>query len=530
MANLSYYYNSAEKVWVVQDVNAGVKIAAYQNEIVAANIARAGDGSQAAINVGIQQDINLSGGTQITPIDQPGPVPSSEFPNLVNTNNGVSYTSSSSLTQAEQDALVNRLNANGPAPVSVVTDPLYAGGVRPGTSEELQRNNSTLTEQQALDSMYITTIDPVTGEEVRSSTVAEQRAVDSMYITGGNNVNPSTINTARDVPGNLIYQYPSSPTGSTPFDDEGNIMPGWTLDEGNNPVWAGDGFVEPGLAASAEASRIEAFKEQARQQQAISSQRRNVNGQDWRVRLRLAPQANYLYKASNPGILQPLAVTDGVIFPYTPEITVPYRATYSSYDLTHSNFRGYFYKNSYVDAITLSCPFTAQDTQEANYLLAVLTFFKSATKMFYGGDAERGAPPPLLYLTGHGEYQFNEMPCLIQQFNMVLPPDVDYIRCGSPNNNQTNLTTARDRASVLPSGLFGTLLSSAATRLSNSFLYKGAISAPPPPPTLGQDRVSYVPTKMNISLSLLPVNSRRQMSQFSLKQFANGDLIKGGFW
>jgi hypothetical protein len=30
---------------------------------------------------------------------------------------------------------------------------------------------------------------------------------------------------------------------------------------------------------------------------------------------------------------------------------------------------------------------------------------------------------------------------------------------------------------------------------------------------------------------LLPVQSRRQVSQeFSLKQFANGNLMRGGFW
>jgi hypothetical protein len=81
----------------------------------------------------------------------------------------------------------------------------------------------------------------------------------------------------------------------------------------------------------------------------------------------------------------------------------------------------------------MRCTFTAQDTGEANYLLAVITFFKSVTKMFYGQDAERGAPPPLVYLSGLGEYQFNEHPCVVSQFNYNLPSDADYIRAGSPN-------------------------------------------------------------------------------------------------
>jgi hypothetical protein len=36
---------------------------------------------------------------------------------------------------------------------------------------------------------------------------------------------------------------------------------------------------------------------------------------------------------------------------------------------------------------------------------------------------------------------------------------------------------------------------------------------------------------MDITLTLLPMQSRQQASkQFSLKGFANGNLLKGGFW
>jgi hypothetical protein len=274
--------------------------------------------------------------------------------------------------------------------------------------------------------------------------------------------------------------------------------------------------------ATAEASA----RDRARQQQSISAQRRQINNGDWRVRLRLAPQAKYLYNAPNPGILQPLKVTDGVIFPYTPTIATAYKANYNSYDLTHSNYRGYFYQNSYLEPIQLTCMFTAQSTAEANYLLAVISFFKSVTKMFYGQDAERGAPPPLTYLTGLGEYQFNEHPCLVSQFNYTLPADVDYIRAGSPNQLGLNQVNQRDRQTVTTGSLFGGL-----NRLAAALLTKGAISNPPAPPSLGSNRPTYVPTKIEITLSLLPIQSRNQVSkQFSLKEFANGNLIKGGFW
>lgn len=275
-----------------------------------------------------------------------------------------------------------------------------------------------------------------------------------------------------------------------------------------------------------QASLEAAARDRARQQQTIAQQRRQINNGDWRVRLRLAPQAKYLYNAPNPGILKPLQITDGVLFPYTPTITTAYRANYSSYDLTHSNYRGYFYQNSYVEPVQINATFTAQSTNEANYLLAVIQFFRSVTKMFYGQDAERGSPPPLTYLTGLGDYQFAELPCVVSQFNYTLPADVDYIRAGSPNQLGLNQVNQRDRQSVTTGSLFGGL-----NRLAAALLTKGAIPNPPSPPSLGTNRPTYVPTRMEITITLLPIQSRNQVSkQFSLKEFANGNLIKGGFW
>jgi hypothetical protein len=42
---------------------------------------------------------------------------------------------------------------------------------------------------------------------------------------------------------------------------------------------------------------------------------------------------------------------------------------------------------------------------------------------------------------------------------------------------------------------------------------------------------TYVPTKIEINITLLPTNTRAQVSQqFSLKKYADGSLIKGGYW
>jgi hypothetical protein len=283
-------------------------------------------------------------------------------------------------------------------------------------------------------------------------------------------------------------------------------------------------------AAITSASSAYTGKLLAQRQQVLETQSKSVNNSDWRLRLSLAPGADYLYNATPNGILWPLKQTGGVIFPYTPKITTNYTANYTTADLTHSNYRNYFYQNSNVGEISIDGKFTAQDTNEAQYLLAVIHFFRSVTRMFYGQDAQRGAPPPLVFLTGFGEYQFNQHPCVVSSFTYSMPENVDYIRARSVNVNGANLLTRRTRQSAPTDPVSG-----AVQRISNLFtsqgISPGAVLNRPAPPTLGQNNPTYVPTMVDLSLKLLPVQSRRQVSQqFSVKGFANGDLIKGGFW
>jgi hypothetical protein len=275
-----------------------------------------------------------------------------------------------------------------------------------------------------------------------------------------------------------------------------------------------------------------------RQQSAAQQQRQPEGTGDWRVKLRLASDSNYLYNADwnvdgNAGILRPLLATDGIVFPYTPSIQILYAADYNTYHPTHSNYQHYFYKGSKVGEVVMTATFTAQDTAEANYLLAVIHFLKSASKMFYGQDPERGSPPPLLFLTGLGDYQFNEAPCVISQFNYVLPNDVDYIRANVSQirAGQTLQTDLRNKST----GGNSTWSASINRLLTTPGLFAGAEN-----PTsrissqtanLSSDNATYVPTKIEMTITLLPVQNRLQVSeQFSLKEYANGKLIQRGFW
>ena len=342
------------------------------------------------------------------------------------------------------------------------------------------------------------------------------------------------------------------------YDAAGNLQPGYELDgegiavfNGDNTVTTTTFFPKPLSADSFEApidiptgaerngdagAEAETLRK-AQEQATLQARYKQPSNSDWRVRLVLAEGADYLYKASLPGILAPLAQSEGVIFPYMPKIDTIYSAKYEKNELVHSNYRGYYYSNSSVGDISISGTFTAQDTQEAEYLLAVIHFFRSVTKMFYGQDAQRGAPPPIVYLIGLGDYQFSGHPCVVSSFNYTLPNDVDYIRAYSYNNYGTNMFNRRtSTASSSPVSAVLTRLSNAIDKFGQA-LQPGAENSKMPP-AIGPlasvnnlNRATYVPTKMEIAITLLPIQTRDQVSKrFSLKDFAHGKLLQEGFW
>ena len=117
---------------------------------------------------------------------------------------------------------------------------------------------------------------------------------------------------------------------------------------------------------------------------------------------------------------------------------------------------------------------------------------------------------------------------------------MDYIR--TQPNNFGNLLNRRTREIVSPANTVASVLS----RLANARDILGNILQKGAKPPAGSDlantglasqavsntnQATYVPTKLEISLILLPIQTRSQVSQqFSLKGFAKGDLLKDGFW
>ena len=330
--------------------------------------------------------------------------------------------------------------------------------------------------------------------------------------------------------GNTVGMIQPPPVDHGPSrDDEGNLMPGWEEGEFGDQYVGGD-YVSIATQNSANESRAVAAEVKRRAPLPNPAK-------DWRVRISLAKTANYLYRAGNAGILSPLKSTDGVIFPYMPTIQVGYSAKYDSQLPTHSNFMIHNYQGSSVEGLTITGDFTAQSVPEANYLLAVIHFFKSATKMFYGEkDANRGVPPPLLYLSGLGQYQFDNHPMVLTNFNYSLPVDVDYIDAYSLDSGSTPSTAVngvslvpfvQPQRNIRPTNIFdgisrllsgSTKIQAGGTQPQNSFK-KSPDSV---------KSITRVPSKISISLSLHPMITRKAIvNSFNLQDYATGKLLKG---
>ena len=152
---------------------------------------------------------------------------------------------------------------------------------------------------------------------------------------------------------------------------------------------------------------------------------------DKRIRIRPKEgQVDEIY-GDEDSVLYLLRETNGVFFPFTPTIDFSHRAQYSEMAPTHANTSYYSYTHTPAVQISIQGQFSAQNLAEARYTLASMHFFRTVTKMHFGSlEAEEGTaglPPPVLLLSGYGDFMFNDLSIIIQEFKMEMPNDVDYI-------------------------------------------------------------------------------------------------------
>jgi hypothetical protein len=170
-----------------------------------------------------------------------------------------------------------------------------------------------------------------------------------------------------------------------------------------------------------------------------------------------------------------LKETGGVVFPYTPNISLTYKGNYTQQEgIIHNNFPYQAYKNSSIEDITIQAEFTVQTNPEGQYWLAVMNFFKTATKMFYGKSIPVGFPPILCELSGYGTEILPNVPVVIKSFQLDLKDNVQYMEIQSLNSRKSK---------------------------------------------------QFVPLSSTVTLICSPMYSRTQTREFNIQKFARGDEL-----
>lgn len=141
----------------------------------------------------------------------------------------------------------------------------------------------------------------------------------------------------------------------------------------------------------------------------------------------------------------------------------------------HSNYTQYFYKNSSVSAIQINGKFTVQNEKDGKVWLATQHLLRALVKMRFGTDTNAGSPPPVCRLEGYGDYQLRNVPVVVTAFRFDLPDSVDYIRVKGSFEN------------------------------------------------------SLVPTSSVLSLSVIPMYSRREIQNYSVDKFISGEFTGKGY-
>lgn len=220
---------------------------------------------------------------------------------------------------------------------------------------------------------------------------------------------------------------------------------------------------------------------------------------DYRARLQpksIVGAEQVLGPNNDTNLLYPLWSTFGVLFPYTPIVTFGYNATYDQTIYTHSNYGYNAYQKSTPKQLTIVGDFTAQSNDEALYMLSVIHFFKSVTKMYFGVQtySRSGTPPPTLVFSYLGEHQFNRVPVIVTDVSFTYDNTVSYVPVQTENkqaySENIGINLHRDRSSGF----------------------------------------TYVPTKLTLNLVLdtqyVPIKVR---NEFNLDEFRQGKLLNGGY-
>lgn len=210
-----------------------------------------------------------------------------------------------------------------------------------------------------------------------------------------------------------------------------------------------------------------------REQPSSSSNKAGVNSDPRAI---LKPKSGAMQFYLNGGeLLKPLQQTNGLVFPYTPDVTFGATSDFMAPDMTHTNYKYNSWKESYPKDIRLSAAiFTAQTVDEAKYMVSALHFLSCVKLGMFGNSPKVGSPPPVLEFSYLGPHMFKNVPVVLIDYEYLLPKEVDYI-----------------------------------------------------PVSIGGS-TSSVPVKLELNIILRPTYNTSDVRQFNVQKFINGDYIKSG--
>ena len=135
--------------------------------------------------------------------------------------------------------------------------------------------------------------------------------------------------------------------------------------------------------------------------------------------------------------------------------------------------------------------FPVQNSEDAKHWVATVNFLRTITKMYFGKEqALKGNPPPIMHMSGYGDHMFQKVPVVVNTFNVELRPGIDYI-----STKQTQVGYGQGRVDP-------TLAAAVEEGTSQT----------------------WAPTLSNISVLVTPIYSRNSIKNFSLSEFARGEL------
>ena len=256
----------------------------------------------------------------------------------------------------------------------------------------------------------------------------------------------------------------------------------------------------------------------------------DVNPADWRVRLSLA---NWTSFKGSP-VLQPLKDAGGLIFPYTPTISMSSAATYNKIETTHTNYTFQAFKNTEPGAITIAAPMNVEDATQGLYWIAAVHYLRSLTKMFAGTDPKAGNPPPIVFLNGYGNYVFKNVPVVVTGFQTSLDASCDYIGVNVVGSMAGEIEGITQSVGGLAGALGSAIpdISSITGAVSNIAGAIGSVAGIAG--SLGltgttSGGVTHVPTKSSFTINLQPIYSRESAKNFSLDRFVGGGYLNNSF-